>query len=211
MYLIGRIADKTDVNSDNGLVEINGQNLIVDQNAFLLAIAQNYGGGQADYALFRVPSGGDADRILNGDEFDLVWVGDNITGIDFGKEDAKFILDVIINGETPNPDGETRGYVMADNVDTLRINVSVFESDGITPKNIAGTRVLEFFTPDKRVVALPIAFGGSNAASFMVQTMAAGDWQFPAKRNRIELGAGVVVRVRSYAIVKSRFQFGVSI
>ncbi len=57
MYLIGRIADKADAGSQNGLVEISGlMNPVTGVSGFKEALAANHGGSPSDYDVFEVVS-----------------------------------------------------------------------------------------------------------------------------------------------------------
>lgn len=186
MYLIGRIADKADAGSQNGLVEISGlMNLVVGVSSYKEAIATNHGGDAADYDVFEVVSNVDAERIENGDEFDLVWDGDAIDGVDFAVEDAKFIVDFTTDKDRIDGDG----------VDTATVSIQIYQNDGTTPAGVNASKVVPILKDGRSVLTRVTLTDG--AGSILVTRSEGGSYRFPAV-NKIDNNN---VRVRTIAEV----------
>lgn len=189
VYVVVRPADKADAAKKFGLVELNPQHQAKPVNRFLDAYAQKYGGVRADYKLFDLRAiSGDAvaARVLNGDEFNLVWTGNNVSGVDFAPEDAKFLLDVT----APNLE------VPADGATVVNVTVELFNANGTPRGNFSGSRELEISSPIGAVRHLLNFNAGVAVIPF--RTQLAGYWQFPHNRKRLLLNGGGQVRVRKW-------------
>lgn len=187
MYLVGRIAEKDDSDFRNGLVEVNGaRNLPRGVNPFRQAIAANHGGTYTDYFVFEVTSDLDRGRIENGDEFDLVWVGDAIDGVDFALEDAKWIADFTTDKDDIDGDG----------ADEAIVSVKVYQSDGVTPATLNVTKIIPIIKNGRGMYLRLTLVDGE--ATWSVSQVGGGDVRIPSV-NRLDIPN---VRVRSVADIR---------
>lgn len=191
MFLVGRKADQTDVPSHYGLVEINGlEYLVSGENAFKDAIAANYGGVGSDYSVLEVVSDVDKAKINDGDEFDLVWASDEITGVDFALEDAKRIVDFVTDKDIILGNGG------ATNMGTANIEFIVYENDGTTPAtSVTSNKVLPVQKGRELVYARAQIVNGSG--TFTITGTEGKTWAIPAV-NKIDNNN---IRVRTIANV----------
>lgn len=183
MYLVGRIADQTDIASSNGLVEINGATeLQSGVPAFLVSLATNHGGAAMDYNVLQVIANNDIERISAGDEFELVWSADDIIGVDFAIEDAKRIVDFVSDKAAINGNG----------IAEATITITVYESDGTTVA--AGVTASKIWPILKNGSTVYTRFTVTNGVGTMiVKRSEGGSFRFPAV-NRLDTGS---IRVRA--------------
>jgi len=114
-YIAAKKADKTIVES--------GFRSSFNLTDFRAALAANYGGVPADYYVFSTDeTDARAQRAKKGDELSPVWAGaamDEISDIEFSKEDAKPILRLAID----------KISMMADGIDKVVVTASILLPD----------------------------------------------------------------------------------
>lgn len=189
MYIIAQISNQADAASNNGLLELNGaHNLPKGIGALRQAAAANYSLPVADVYVFDVSTLSQAiqGRLRDGDEFDLTWAANAVTGVDFTKEDAKFIVDVTIS---VNP-------ILGDGADFTPVTIRVFQADGTTPASINGMRNVPIKMPVTGHVRTQVNFT-NGVGSFTFRSNVPGIWSVPNHPKRITLNGGQVVRVRN--------------
>lgn len=149
---------------------------IVDSNLSILTLAA---------------SDASAQRVLLGDDFELVWTAGQISSITFTAENAKRILKV----------SSSKATILADNLDTTVITVEVWKPDnsGIAT-GVTGTYDIPVQTPDSIFRARVSIVNG--VASRTLKTAKPGLWKIPAASRRL-----ATVRIGSVAIVDSVLSF----
>lgn len=114
--------------------------------------------------------GSDFKRIMNGDEFVVVWANDKITGVDFSTEDAKGYLKFETNKT------EIRG----DGVDTATITLTVYQPDKVTVKNITAARLIPIKTPSGIISARMAITNGIGTLQFKkINDLPLGKYSIP--------------------------------
>lgn len=101
MYIVGKIADKT-------LVEVSGIYGQTNPNPTIILanVIKRVGGIAKDYFVFYICDKSEqAERILDGDTFDAIWIKDEITSVVFAKEDIKKWLRVVVDKTIVTKDG----------------------------------------------------------------------------------------------------------
>jgi len=81
MYIIAKASSKSEVERRN-MAGLPSQ-------AFLEALAINYADGNVNDIKYYVATSEEEVRIIRGDEYSLIWVADELTGIDFVIEETK--------------------------------------------------------------------------------------------------------------------------
>lgn len=89
----------------------------ITPESLLVALNQNYG---TDISLYTVSDDTeDFSRLQNGDEFSIVWTGNEITGLDWTPEDSKPIVKTTAS----------KTVVAADGVDSVDVRIEVWKPD----------------------------------------------------------------------------------
>lgn len=132
-------------------------------------IALNKGGVPSDYDLATLSETSPiALRIRAGDEFTLIWNGNQISGADFSTFDAKGKIRF----------GTNKNEVLSDNIDKCRIQVKILDSlDGDTATDITGLMFPVAGPLGKCMKKVDIVAG---SVIFDFKTTMAGTWYFPA-------------------------------
>jgi len=194
MFIIAQISKQTDAPTSNGLLELNGaHNLPKGIGALRQAAATNHSLPVSDVYIFDVAALSQTirTRLQEGDEFDLVWSADAVSGVDFTKEDAKFVVDVT----------SAKNSILGNTVDNTDVTITVFKANGSTIQPINGTKNVSILMPVAGIVLTPVVFA-NGVGTFTFKTPVAGQWQFPSHKKRLQLNGGTLVRVRTFAVVE---------
>jgi len=122
MYVVGKISDKGNEQGGYIFTSATYSGNIPKDEAILSSITNQFGGVESDYAIFKLNSeSADGKRIVNGDEFSLVFDDTNvITNISFVIEDSKKWINVTIS----------KNVVKKDGADYLTITTNMIKADG---------------------------------------------------------------------------------
>ena len=116
MFAVGKVSDKT-------LATISGTYGSGDPPdvAILANVIADFGGVAADYSILHISdTSAKAKRVMEGDDFDLVWTGNVLTDLDFAsREDTKRWIDV----------GVSKASILADNTDSLTLTLGIWKAD----------------------------------------------------------------------------------
>jgi len=149
-------------------------------NIVIQNIIASRGGIESDFSIFRIDNHSTvAERILNGDEFNLVWsdVEPNgiISNIDFTPEDSKlWIKFYAVNGKIE---------ILANDMDYTDFMIEVWKADksGIAVE-IDGTENIPIMTP-RGLAEMRCQFQNGLCLR-RIRTQIFGEWIFPANSTR---------------------------
>ncbi len=170
MFAIARIADKAA--EGKGLVEISGINLDITNPTlkanFMSAIAKNYGGSASDYYITELSST-DETKIRSGDEYDITWDSDTISGTTFAKEETKKFIEVTTNKTEIDADGVTKA--------TLTITIIKADDSG-TDTTYQDDLTIKVNTPEKSNIKMKLSFS-DGVASKIIKSAIPGEFVVP--------------------------------
>lgn len=188
MYLVVRKADKS-------LVEQSGaySSPMPDNNTILLNVVNRNGGKTTDYEVYSITDDSTVERVLNGDEYSLVWSDGVVTGLNFSPEDLKRIL--IFVGVDPDNTNERKNEILANGVDTTLIQCTAYisyESDEVNKvdTNFNETLLIPFDSPSGKRAFSKITFV-SGCAEKNFKTTEYGLWKIPSKYKFTEKNAKI--------------------
>lgn len=178
MYLVVRKADQT-------LVEQSGvySSPMPDNNTILTNVVNKNGGETTDYEVYSITDDSTIERVLDGDEYSLVWNDGDVTGLNFSPEDSKRLI--IFKCVNPDNNDELKLEIVADGVDTTLIQCTVYisyESDDVNEvdTNFNETLLIPFDSPSgKRAFSKLTFVNGYTEKSF--KTTEYGLWRIPSK------------------------------
>lgn len=125
MYLVGKkitkeLLEKSGIYSTGHPTE----SVIID------SAINRFGGVSSDYSVFIIgDSSEDARRVLDGDEFLLLWENDIIKGISFQPEDSKNTISVSCS----------KSYIIDDGLDEAVVNIEILDSSENIDSNFNDT------------------------------------------------------------------------
>jgi len=178
MYLVVRKADKT-------LVEQSGaySSPMPSNNIILTNIVKKYGGETTDYEVYSITDDPTIERVLNGDEYSLIWNDNAVTGLDFLLEESKRLI--VFRGANPNNTDELKLEIMADGVDSTLIQCTAYasyESDDVNEvdTDFNETLLVPFDSPSGRRAFSKLQFVNGYAEKNF-KTTEYGLWRIPSK------------------------------
>lgn len=156
------------------------------------AIPINYGGAANDYSFYQMTAPEEV-RTRNGDEFDYVWTGSDLTGMTFAPEDAKRIIKLFTDTDEIDGDG----------VDVANLTLQVWQTDNSaidTAVNVTA-KPIPIGTPDgERLARITIVNGLATKAFTSTKP---GLWRFPGISKRyknVRIENQIIIEVRDVSI-----------
>jgi len=134
----------------------------------------NHGGQASDYSFHKMTQN-EEDRIRNGDSYSLIWIANEVTGIDFSLEDAKLYLKIYSDKAEIDGDGNEEAQITFEfwKTDKSAIDTSI---------NIISK--IPIFTPNKHAWINISIVNGTATEPF--KTTEYGKWIFPSELKRFE-------------------------
>jgi hypothetical protein len=174
-----------------------GQELIHNQDNepplrradFVSFIIENYGGAKEDYSFYRARNG-DRRRLRNGDDFNLLWENNEITGINFDVEDNKRLI------VCSDPNNKT--FLLGDGISERVINIQVLKPDQELDTSFNGQKQLPIITPSGQKFCL--CNFNNGVVTLKLKTKQSGDWIIPAKGYRNDFKYTRPMRVRVFEV-----------
>jgi hypothetical protein len=162
---------------DQSIIEILGPLTYEPADSEILSMAvAKYGSAIDDYTVFRINDGCiNQKRISAGEKFNLVWSDGNIVNIDFAIEDSSFIMRFY----PTNPMGVITDTIIADDIDYVDINMSIWFSDlsGIDT-SFNENLLVPVYNPLKKLTFVKVTFvNGVSQKRF--STTEYGIWTIP--------------------------------
>jgi hypothetical protein len=172
MYLVGLKSDKQLLYRSSTYSSNEPSDQIILEN-----IIEKYGGTAADYSIYRINDATIATkRIQNGDEFNLVWDNDIISGVDFTIEDSKPWIKFYTE------DGKSE--ILANNMDTAVLIMEMWKADksGI---DITFNSIIRFTITTPRGPAIIKCQFVNGICKKQIKTEVFGDWIFPGNLRHV--------------------------
>lgn len=175
MFIVGKKSDQTILHV-SGTYQPNDPS----DDVILTNVKNKHGGVDSDYSILHLDNSGiSALRILNGDEYDVVWSDvspdGEISDVDFTTEDNKKFVKVSID----------KNEIDGDGIDEAVLTVEIWQSDqsGIAT-NINTDVSLPVITPDRKgIVYTPISII-NGVGTININTTIYGRWTFPGLNKR---------------------------
>lgn len=147
-----------------------------DDNIILSMAVAKYGNTLNDYLVFRIKDGCTCQkRISASEKFNLVWSDDTVVNIDFAIEDSSLIMRFY----PTNPIGIVTDTILADGVDYVDINMSVWLADmSAIDVSFSETLLVPVYNPMKKLTFVKVSFtNGQSQKRF--STTEYGIWTIP--------------------------------
>jgi uncharacterized protein YbjQ (UPF0145 family) len=167
LYITGRISDRKIVET----TEISSNVVIADYKA---AIAKNYGGTAASYSILALEKSDPAfERIQSGAQWEAVWTGSAVTGVDFSAYDAKYRINITTS----------EAEIPADGSKVAEIAMQLLDASDIP----LFSDINDFYLPVQSplcTIVKKVNFTGGTAR-FNFSTDIAGAWRFPVNGTKM--------------------------